>query len=104
MHPTGTNAEYDVSDRSQTLKTLNLILEDIQNQNKQQWLKPTVASPQINTVSRQNDSLASAVKSKQILVGMAQQVEIPSSSDELKGKQIMLVVEDNKFIQMAIQA
>ena len=57
-------------DRNKTLKTFNTILEDIENQVKQQWLKPTVASPQINAVSRQNDSLASAIKPKQILVGM----------------------------------
>ena len=77
MHPSGTNAEYDAMDRNKTLKTFNTILEDIENQVKQQWLKPTVASPQINTESRQNDSLASAIKPKQILVGMGQQEEAP---------------------------
>lgn len=60
MHPSVTNAEYDAMDRGQTLKTFNMILEDIENQNKQQWLKPSVQSPKIN--DQQNDSLAQVVK------------------------------------------
>jgi hypothetical protein len=99
MHPSATNAEYDAMDRGQTLKSFDMILEDIENKNKQQWLKPSVASPQINTVPA-HDSLANAIRPKQILVGMSEGVV---ATDEARSKQIMLVVEDNQFIQQAIQ-